>query len=403
MKISFIKKYNQPNLIFLISVIVFFLDAIANRFISIPVYVSAIPIFTLTLLFLYKNIFLYILFLFSLLLLASSYFYSLTIEDIGYLFYFLFFISSFYYLRKELFKKNIIPSLALLYFIFFLTCAFFWVYLINIDYQPHIADMSAKGANIEYYREYHSGLFRAPHFPSYLFYFIALVIFYFRKEIGQYKAFFFILICTMAVLISGSRTPVFSLIIASLIYFSISRLRNIILCLLITIFISVVFSNIESILELSEGTPLFQYLSFIYTLKNNPERLSRIQLFVVFINSVKDFSIYEIFFGRSFSEQFDVMQSYIGQRLWFHNDILAIFYSYGLAGIMIFATTIISMYIKLIKPSKNITINIYFLSIIVFSFVNGILYHPSYIIIILLFWMLKNERQSSHIHSVRKL
>lgn len=401
MKISSVKKYNTPNLVFILSLIVFFLDAIVNRFISIPIYVSTLPIFTLTLLFLYKNIFLYVFILFSTLLLASSYFYSLTIEDIGYFFYFLFFIFSFFYLKKELLNNNIILSLPLFYFIFFLTCLFFWVYLINIDYQPHVADMSAKGANIEYYREYHSGLFRAPHFPSYLFYFVSLTIFYFRKKLGKYKTFIFILICIMAILISGSRTPIFSIIFASLIYFSTSRLRNITLSFLIIILVGILFINIEFILELSKGTPFFQYLSFIYTLKNEPERLSRIQLFFVFINSVKDFSIYELFFGRSFSEQFEVMQSYIGQRLWFHNDILAIFYSYGLVGIVIFTTVIISIYIKLIRPSNNTTINIYFLSIIVFSFVNGILYHPSYIIITLLFWMLKNERSSSCIHSVR--
>ncbi|CAD6366534.1 hypothetical protein SHEWT2_04141 [Shewanella hafniensis] len=328
---------------------------------------------------------------------------TIYVEDIGYVLYFMCFCVSLIYLKNELLADKLRLSIPLIRITFLFTTFFFWLYIFGIDSSPHQSDMSATGANVEYYRVYHSGLFRAPHFPSYLFYFIALTYIYFRRSFSWFEFYFVITICIFGVLFSGSRTPVFSFVLATIIYFTISRLRYVVLSLVFVCLLSIIFYKIEVILEMLSGTSLYQYFSFIYTLKNDPDRLSRIILFSVFLDSIQNFSLSEILVGRSFGSQLDIIEQSISQRLWFHNDILSVFYSYGLVGILVLFSLLKALYFKFIRVTKSYYVNVYFISIVVFSFVNGIFYHTSYLFLLFLFWMIMNEFKTKNINFVCKL
>ncbi|ELQ6314214.1 O-antigen polymerase [Vibrio cholerae] len=389
---------SKSNLIFMLLIFSFFFDALINRFLSVPIYLVSIFIIALVLNLIggYRIILTTVsLFVISFLSLIKRG----EIEDFGYFVYFCFFSSSVLYLIYEMKHNRIDINKNISLILFFMISVFFWIYIFGVDNTVHDADFSVGGANLEYYRSYHSGLFRAPHFPSYLFYFTMIYFLCLYKEYSRLVIVLVMISCCLGILLSGSRTPVYAFIIASLFYFSLNKIRYSVLFLMSVLLFLQVYFNIEFILDFFENTPIYQYLTFIYTLKNEPERLSRIQLILVFINGVKDFNIIELFFGKSFGMQMELINESIGQRLWFHNDFLAVFYSYGLFGIMLFVWLLYCLYRYSVRGTRNFYIHVYFYSIVIFAFFNGLLYHGTYIFIIFLLWMKLHERKSFDIVS----
>lgn len=392
--------FSRVNFIFVVVFSVFVIDAIINNITAVPLFVTFLPFIVFYIMSISSKISNYILSLSLLFIVVLGSRYTININDIGYFIYMLFFLISFFYLNEMCSLGKTEFSLKIFRFIFVLTTLLFWVYLFGIDNQIHSSDMTAEGANVEYYREYHSGFFRAPHFPSYIYYFLFLCVMYFKSRFSKLEFAIIVCISILGILLSGSRTPIYSFLAGSIIYFAIKNIKYFFISLIFLFSTLLVYIYIESILEFTKGSILYQYFSFIFTLKNDPERLSRVQLFFSFYDAMRESSLIDIFIGHSFSSQFNVVFKALGQTLWFHNDMLSIIYSYGVVFFSYIFFLIVFFYIKVVKSLRNNVISIYFISIIIFSFVNGIIYHPSYLFILMLFWMISNERKSKGFNTI---
>lgn len=389
------EEYSLYKVIYYFFTTSFFIDALINKFYSLPIALAGMALCALVLFIRELKVSKLIVFLILAMLYVKSNIYTISIEDFGYFLY----VATFLLLLlcSSPCEKIKWFSIRHLIFLFLLSSLFYWVYIIGVDYTPHEADLTASGADPEYYRSYHSGLFRAPHFPSYLFYFLLLSIVYFRKEFKS-KFFWFVLCvsCSLGVITSGSRTPIVALMVSIILVNIFGSIKRIIVAIIFIVFIFLVFYNIEAIMRLTEGTFIYQYFSFVHTITNNFERLSRVQLFMAFINGMGDFNFITLLVGKSFFLQFDYIYKEVGQRLWFHNDLLAIIFSYGLLGFSILLYTLIVFYKKYILKSSSLIIKIYFFSVVIFAIFNGIVYHPTIIFIFILFGMLSYEKRVSN-------
>lgn len=385
--------FKNSSFILYITLIVFFLDSLINYFISFPVQILLLPLFVMYMLISYKSVYTYCLLLCVFLLVIFGSRYTFTSYDVGYFIYLAFLIVSFVYLKGCVGKGSIYGNLFVVRFLFITSSIFFWSYLLGFDNQVHDVDMSAEGANIEYYRQYHSGLFRAPHFPSYIFYFLSLVVIYFKRDFPKFEWCFMLLFCIISVLVSGTRTPIYAFLLASL-FVLITRNYKYFLsaCLMVFVFI-LLYYNIDFFLNEAKGTVFYQYLSFVHTIKYEPERLSRFQLFSAFYQGLDSFNIVDFILGKSFSYQYDIVNRYLGQKLWFHNDFLSLFYSYGVMFSLWLIYYVCRYYINHVHPINNYILSVYFLSLVFFSIFNGIIYHPTYLIFYLFFMMVSYERE----------
>ncbi|HAS8115764.1 TPA: hypothetical protein I7666_20955 [Vibrio vulnificus] len=156
---------------------------------------------------------------------------------------------------------------------------------------------------------------------------------------------------------------------------------------------AVLYYNIDFFLNEAKGTVFYQYLSFLHTIKYEPERLSRFQLFDAFYQGLDSFDTMDFILGKSFSYQYEVVNQYLGQKLWFHNDFLSLFYSYGV--IILFWLVFYSCryYVNHVNTTNSYILKVYFLSLVLFSLFNGIIYHPTYLIFYLFFLMVLHERK----------
>ncbi|MNC26931.1 hypothetical protein D3C75_750830 [compost metagenome] len=54
------------------------------------------------------------------------------------------------------------------------------------------------------------------------------------------------------------------------------------------------------------------------------------------LDAIKSFNPIEILFGRSLSDSMAYNLKELGLSIWFHNDFLGIFYSYGISGLLLY-------------------------------------------------------------------
>lgn len=159
--------------------------------------------------------------------------------------------------------------------------------------------------------------------------------------------------------------------------------------------------NLDFILCLTKGTMLYQYFSILYTLQFDFDRLSRVQIISSFFDGVSNFSVVELLIGQSFSESVFQNNYFLGYSYWMHNDFAAIFYSYGALGLLIFFIYWYFFISNVFMRSKENAIRILPVSMFFFSFLNGIVYHPT-IIFILLIYSLSNRSANCNLFDKNK-
>src|SRR5690606_29404375 len=77
-----------------------------------------------------------------------------------------------------------------------------------------------------------------------------------------------------------------------------------------------------------------------------------------------------------FSFSFEVNRQNTGSEIWFHNDWLSVFYSYGLLGVLGLVAAYFSLYAWLKSSiSDRFYVSLIFLMLLFLSFVNGLYYY----------------------------
>lgn len=356
MKVNLISDYRFYAAIFII-------HNLTNNLVPLPILLG-LNITLVTFLILRRSIGLILLFYFSVIYALKTLYLEIGLNDLGYTINFLLFLL----ITSEKFnhpKKAKLPNWLIVIPLIMLASSF-----IGYNNYQNI-ELSAKGANPEYYRSYNTGLFVSPHIAAYFLFFIGHTLIYQEKRNLIGLSYF------LGSLLTGTRSSLIAIIVSGLYHhISIKKLKQTLVYLAGLIGLTLyLYLNIS----LFQGTFIYQFISIIETVFNNLHRLSRVQLILIFWENILEFNWLEILFGRSFEEQMNGIQKAIGTKIWFHNDILAIFYTYGLIGL----TALILGFLRIWRNSKTKFQRSALLSILVLSISNGILFHPFLIYIIL--------------------
>ncbi|MDW7690525.1 hypothetical protein R9C00_22800 [Flammeovirgaceae bacterium SG7u.111] len=387
--IHFKTQTNVATFIFGYVLIFFFIDCIINYFIHIPVLViSYMGVLPLVLIFSikYDHDTLISITALTIIVILSSYRYGIKIEDTEFIHIII------YICIITIYSKNITHIENYVHLIFFVSFFLFSFSFIGINQGGLSSTLDAKVSlnDVEYIRAYNNGLFRIPQIATYFFGYIGLVylqIFFLKRK----KRFVGLSIISIFLSLStGSRTLVVSFLLSFLLYHTKLTIRKL---LIVTIFIILTITliiKIDFFLEQTKGTFIFQYFSFIYSIKNNFINISRIQIWSSWLLEVKEFSLLDWMTGRAFHLSHDVNQERLNYKIWFHNDYLSIFYSYGIFILLFYILFYIKIYFKFKRLIKeNIVLFIFFVSIPFCAFFNGFYYYLTPILLYLLFYLIK--------------
>ena len=402
----------------------FFIDRIINYFIHFPFFViSAILIFPF--LFLtarYKNPdkrHLYLLvFSFLIITVINSIIFLFGIKNISDFLFIGLFITIYFYYKNNINHLNISNVYLFLVIILFLfsftffninsnsignteyTTLFNWDFssLVNSD---QIEEITPENENIkwesnpmdilEYLRVYHNGLFRLPHVASYFFGFLVL---FFAYQYQTKKKVFCIsmLIISLALCIyTGSRAVLVAFLL-SIIIFLFKRKYIIYFTLLISVLLLLAISN-EYILQLTKDTVFYQYFALVQTTVENFTRLSRFRLWYSWWLEVREFGFWDFMIGKSYVNALAANARNLSYKVWFHNDFLNIFYTYGIWCTLLY----IWFFVKIYRDNKNyinhnIFIFIFYSSMVITAIINGFYYYFPVFLLYLFFFMIKQEK-----------
>jgi len=253
-------------------------------------------------------------------------------------------------------------------------------------------DKHIKLDKIESRRTYHYGLFRLPHVASYFFGFLTLFFFYFYFKKRRLIYLLFLIITLSICLYSGSRAMVAALLLSGILF--LFKRKFIIYLIPIAVLVTIIVASNNYFLNLTRGTFLFQYFSFIKTTIFNFSRLSRYRIWYSWWIEVKQFNLFEILVGKGYINAILANQRNLNYRIWFHNDFLNIFYSYGLIGLSLYVGFFVKIYHdfkSLIR--QNIFLFIFYSTMVVTAIINGFYYYFPVFILYLFFLIIKNEKQ----------
>ena len=442
---SLIIKYDSKfvNIFFWFFIISFFIDRIINYFVHFPFFVgSAILIFPF--LFIaaqYKNPerqqLIVLVFSFIIITIINSIVYSFGVKNISDLLFIILFITHYYYYKHKinyLRPLNVYVFLILSLFLFSFT-------FIGVDSNPIIKPEFSLSINnwnnptdikfkkysteksdtlwvsnqeklkyiaenretniwkpkplhiLEELRVYHNGLFRITHIASYFFGFLFLFFAYRYQKKKKIFDIIFLIICLVFGVYTGSKTVLLVFVLSIILYFLIRR--NFIY-LLILFFVSVLlFYEREYILQITENTILYPYSVFIYISAENLTTLSRFLIWNSWYTEISEFGFRDLMIGKSFTNSLIANEKNINCKIWFHNDFLNIFYTYGVWGTLLY----IWFFVKIYRDNKvvikqNIFIFIFYFSMTFTAILNGFYYYFPVFLLYIFFLMIKNEKQS---------
>ena len=445
------------NIFFWLFLVSFLIDRIINYFIHFPFFVG-VAILAFPFLFIitqYKNTdrrqLMILVFSFVLITIINSIVYLFGVKNISYLLFIILFITIYYY-----YKENINNLKILNIYLFFLTSFFLFSFtFINIDSksikenkyssnlnwitaydetpekveletseqveletseqvenkdpklakskQPIKAQKRSESIKwktnsldvLEALRIYHIGLFRLPHVASYFFGFLFL---FFAYQYQKNKDIVFILLLVVSLgmcIYSGSRAILVAFMI-SVIIFLFNRKHIVYLALLLTALLILIVSN-EYLLQLTRDTIFFQYFAFIKTSFENFSRLSRYRIWYSWWIEVREFNFLNFMIGKSYMNALYANSENLNYKVWFHNDFLNIFFSFGSWGTALYIWFFTKIYRdNSIYIRQNIFIFIFYVSMIITAVINGFYYYFPVFLLYLFLLMIKNEKQIAH-------
>ncbi|WP_448144419.1 O-antigen ligase family protein [Pseudomonas silesiensis] len=321
---------------------IYALDGLINYFIQVPLYVSFCPVLLALILINSTREDFAVLLLALVLILAPFFIKALVIpitkDDFSDVFLFVLAFFSITYLLKHPVRQKV------LFFCFIIFIAMFIPVFIGIDATVKAANQvdvySSQSSDIEFYRSYHSGVYRLAHIASYTLFLVSVWIFSYRKNLVflNFKISWILLglFCIYLTLYTGSRTPIISFVLSIPAYFAMRSAKGMSVAVIIALLFLLSMLNLNYILEITEGTFFYQYFTFFKTVIENPERLSRLMIWSSWLDAVRSFNPIEFLFGRSLSDSMAFNLKELGLSIWFHNDFLGIFYSYGITGLLLY-------------------------------------------------------------------
>ena len=244
---------------------------------------------------------------------------------------------------------------------------------------------------LEYLRVYHNGLFRLPHVASYFFGFLAL-FFSFQYQKRKKAIHIALLIISLVFCVYTGSRAVLAAFALSMIIYLFKRKYIVYFTLLIALLLILAIVN-DSILQLTKDTVLYQYFAFMKTTTQNFTRLSRFRIWYSWWIEVREFGFMDLMIGKSFTNALIANAKNLDYKVWFHNDFLNIFYTYG-----IWCTTFyIWFFVKIYRDNKywinkNIFIFIFYGSMVITAILNGFYYYFPVFLLYLFFVMIKQER-----------
>ncbi len=397
------------DVIFRLFLVLFFADCVVNYFVHVPVFVAG-SIVLLPLLFglsLIKNrnekfvlLFTGVLVIVSIINNIVHQFHEKNISDLVFI---LLFVFAYFFYRHNINQLKIINVIIfLLVSVFMLS-----VTLIKIDSDPLLKeqqDVKRKWVApalkwekkeldvIEAKRYYHSGIFRHSHIASYFFGFFAL---FFLSRFWKKKKIINLLVVLLSLVLliyTGSRAMLFALSLSSIL-FLIRRKYWVYLIPVILILIGVILS-IDYILKITEGTVFYQYFAFIKTSTENFTRLSRYRIWYSWWTEVRGFGFWDYIIGRTNYSGLAINKINLNYEIWFHNDLLNIFYSYGIFGMILY----VALFVRIFIDNRKIIVNHFFIFLFYFTMcitavINGFYFYFPIFMMYLFILMIKEQKQ----------
>jgi len=415
-------KINMVSFFFWSFIILFFADRVANFFVHIPVFVvGGITLFPL--LFVVTQIRnqekqqLYVLAVsFILLAIINNIVFLFCIKNISDVLFIILFFTIYFFYKYNRDKIRFIYvylflGMSLLLFSFTFsgnnsTSVFSQgskqVSVINCEVEtdmvkktPNSAikfDSNKKLDYLETIRKYHYGMFRIPHVASYFFGFLTLLFLYMYQKNKKWHHLVMAGILLLACLYTGTRAILATITLSAMLFLFQRKYLSYLLGL--SILIVVLFMANDYFLKLTKHTFLFQYFSFIKTLSYNVTRLSRFRIWYSWYIEIKQFNLLELIIGKSYINALLANQQNLNYSVWFHNDFLNIFYSYGVIGFGLYVGFIVKIYRDFkVLIRRNFFLFVFYVSMVILAFVNGFYYYFPIFILYLFFFMIQNEER----------
>jgi hypothetical protein len=242
----------------------------------------------------------------------------------------------------------------------------------------------------ENHRTFLKGFFRIPHVASYFFGFSAIFLAFLAFKKQKYLFLIPVILLLVLSLYTGVRSFMLALIISVFIYLMQKKYLSYFLIAAILGLFVILFRN--QIADILEGTFLQQHFSIVTTLFDNFGRFSRVMIWYSWFMAVSDFHWYEFLIGKSYLSGLVFNENLFGQQMWFHSDILNMFYCYGIIGISVY----LSFLIRIFKDCKqyiqgNIFIFLFFSTSVVISFINGFYYYFTVFLMYMFILMVASE------------
>lgn len=269
--------------------------------------------------------------------------------------------------------------------------------LMAIGIDPCLTAYETEGIPVEQLgkaivRHYNRGFFRLPHVASYFFGFSSVFILHMAQRERNYFWLAAGLILLFLSLYTGARAFVVALIVSLILFLVQKRKFGWLLAVMVGCIVVFVFRN--TIFNLLEGIFLQQHFALIISFAEDLDSFSRIVVWKILLNEVLGFDWYEVLIGRSYVSGLATTQGHLGVAIWFHNDFLSIFYSYGLVGLIFYVSFLARIYLD---HRKYITGNLYIFAFyyasIVLAVTNGFYYYFPVLLLYLFFLMINNEEQ----------
>ena len=322
--------------------------------------------------------------------------------------YIAFFITSFYYLDKfrDQVKPNRIWSMSLVFVLMF-SYGF-----LGMDSENWIADKSMQvvvtpdssvpevdattgeivstiGGRIEKNRIYMPGLYRHAHVGAVLMGLCSLCFAYFNVSKNRWKQWAMMLILFAGTLMTGTRIFLAALGLALLVVAIQKRYWKIILSISIVALLSILFRY--EIYQSTQHTPIGSITGALIAFVDDWRHISRLQIWGVWYQEVSSFQLQDLIYGRGLHSSLDINYVHFKRKIWFHNDLLSIFYSYGLFVFALMVLFYVQIWKRFVSKLENHTGLLLFLFILLFcSFLNGLYYYQPFFVFYLLYALEKS-------------
>jgi hypothetical protein len=367
----------------------FALDNVVNYFYPAPVYVVSIPI---SILLMFRSMhdqddrlwFIACILCLITSVLVNFLRFAVSKDDVSDILFLALFFAAFLYARHARVSPVAINRATYVFAMLFLPA------LIGINATDCCDDtniFSSGSTDIEFLRIYNQGLYRIPHVASYMLAFSGLWWMYVASYSRKIRHFAIAAVFAAFTLYTGSRTPIIVIGAGYLVANIRLRTRGMLITASIFILASLFFIHMKEVLNFLFGSFLYQYLSLFQTMVDNYDRLSRVIIWNSWLSAVSSFNGLDLFFGRDFSNSYDFNTREIGLSIWFHNDFLSVFYSYGAFVFIAYIVPhmmVIRKAVQVRSSSRLLTVLGFFIS--ASAFVNGFYKYMPAIFFVLLFF-----------------